>query len=115
MAKTLRELADEKFELFRDLDSMAPLEVARQVVELSSLWAGVNKELLTRELWYHEKMKQCVIEHGTVAKATVFAKTSQEYKDFLEASAYSKSIMEVVRTAKRFISLNEQILRESRY
>jgi hypothetical protein len=85
------------------------------VVELSSLWASVQKELIDREMVYNQKMEVLIKEHGKAAIANIHGKASPEYRQLLEATAYSKSIAELIRTGKRFVSLNEAIKRESRY
>ena len=112
---TIRELCDKKIDVFRDLDSLSPEQVAQEVVEISSLWASIQKELIDREMWYNELMKMLIIEHKTAAKANVYGKASPEYRNLLEAVAYSKSLQEMIRSGKRFISLNESIQRESKY
>lgn len=112
---TIREMCDKKVELFRDLDALTPDQVAREVVELSSLWASIQKELIDREMKYNTMMRDLIIEHKTAAKANVFGKASIAYQDYLEATAYSKSIQELIRTGKKFVSLNESVQRESRF
>lgn len=108
-------MCDEKILLFRNLDALSPESVAQEVVELSSLWASIQKELIDREMWFNELMKMLMVEHKTAAKANVFGKATPEYRQLLEATAYSKSIAELIRTGKRFVSLNEAIKRESKY
>jgi hypothetical protein len=112
---TIRDLCDKKVALFRDLDSLGPEQVAQEVVELSSLWASIQKELIAREMVYNVLMRDLIIEHKTAAKANVFGKASIAYKEFLTATAYSKSIQELIRTGKKFVSLNESVMRESKY
>ena len=112
--KTIRDLCDEKIILFRDLDSLQAEQVAQEVVELSSLWSSIQKELIDREMWYNELLKMLIVEHKTVAKANLYGRASKEYRQLLEATAYSKSMQELIRTGKRFVSLNESIMRGSR-
>lgn len=112
---TIRELADKKIELFRDLDSLQPAQIAQEVVELSSLWASVNKELIDRKCWYAEKKKQLLVEHGKGVLATIHAEASPEYRAMIEAEAYSKSIQEMIRSAKYYLRLNESEMREGKY
>ena len=111
----IRELCDAKVLLFRDLDSLSPEQIAQEIVELSSLWASIQKELIEREMKYNELMKSLIVEHKTAAKANIYGKSSGEYRDFLEATAYSKSIQEMIRTGKKFVAMNESLQRESRY
>ena len=108
-------MCDKKVELFRDLDSLSPEQIARELIEISSLWASIQKELIDREMWYNELMKMLIVEHGTAAKAKIYGKASSEYRNFLEATAYSKSIQEMIRTGKKFVDLNKSVQRESQY
>ena len=112
---TIREMCDKKVELFRDLDSLSPEQIAQEVVELSSLWASINKELIDRKCWYAEKKKQLLVEHGKGNLATIHAEASPEYRAMLEAEAYSKSIQEMIRSGRYYIRLSESAQRESKY
>ena len=112
---TIRELCDLKIKLFRDIDQLSPEVIAQELVELSSLWASVQKEWIDRRMWYAEKKKQMLLEHGKAALATIHAEASPEYRQYLEAEAYSKSILEMIRTGKRYIRLAEESKRESMY
>lgn len=113
--KTIRDLIDEKILIFRNLDALSVEEISKHCVELSSLWASVQKEMIDREMWYNELMKTLVVEHGTVAKANVYGKASKEYRQLLEATAASKSVQEMIRTGKSHVKLSEAIKRESMY
>mgnify|MGYP001590473053 CR=1 FL=1 len=111
---TIRQMIDEKITKLRNVDSLSPQEIAQEAIELSSLWASVNKEIVDRRLSYNEVLKNLTIEHGTVSKAKVYAETTPEFREWLIAEAYSKSVAEMVRTTKRAVSLAEQELREVR-
>ena len=115
MAETIRTLIDEKIALFRDIDQLEPMAIAGELIELSSLWASVQKELIDREMWYNELMKTLVETHGTVAKANLYGKASPEYRQLLEGQAYNKSIQEMIRVGKTYVKLNEAVKRESIY
>lgn len=110
---TIRELIEEKIQLLRTVDSLGPAEIAQHSIELSSLWASVRVSLVDREMTFNEKRRDLVLEHGTVAKAKVFAEASEEYRALLEAQAYSDASMEMMRTTKRAVALAEQELRET--
>lgn len=112
---TIRELTDAKIEKLRDIDSLSIREIAKEAIELSSLWASVNKELIDRTMWYHEKRKMMLEEYKVAAKAKIHAEASPEYRQMIEAEAYSKSLQEMIRTCKRLVSLKESELRESTY
>lgn len=112
---TIRELVDKKIELLRDVDSLDAQAIAQETIELSSLWASVNKELIDRTMWYNEERQRLVIEHGTAAKAKIHSEASPQYREMLEAQAYSKSIQEMIRTCKKYTAIAEAAMRESKY
>lgn len=112
---TIRELVDQKVEKLRDIDSLSAQDIAQESIELSSLWASVNKELIDRTMWYNEKRKMMLEEYKVAAKAKIHAEASPEYRQMLEAEAYSKSIQEMIRTTKKYTAIAESAMRESKY
>lgn len=110
---TIRELIDQKIALLRNVDTLGPAQIAQESIELSSLWSSVRVGLVDREMKYNEVRKNLVIEHRTVAKARVYAETTPEYRDLLEAKAYLEAATEMTRTTKRAVALAEQELRET--
>ena len=112
---TIRALCDQKIELFRNLDSLDPQQIAQEVVELSSLWASIQKELIDRKCWYAELRKLLLIEHKKAALANIYAEATAEYRALIEAEAYNKSIQEMIRSGKRFLTIVESSRREIKY
>lgn len=112
---TIRELVDEKVVLFRDLDSIDPHQLAQEVVELSSLWASVNKELVDKKYWFAVLKKKMLEEHKQAAKANIYAEADPLYKDLLEVESYSKFVLEMIRAGKRYLQISESEKRESMY
>lgn len=110
---TIREMIDQKIQLLRSVDSLGPAQIAQESIELSSLWASVRVNLVDREMSFNEKRRELVIEHGTAAKAKIFAEASEEYRALLEAKAYSDAAQEMMRTTKRAVALAEQEMRET--
>ena len=115
MADTIRTLIDVKINIFRDISSLDPQKIAEELIELSSLWASIQKELIDRKCWYMELRKKLLVEHGKANIATIYAEASPEYKDVLTAESYSKAVQEMIRTGKYYIRIAQSAQRESVY
>ena len=115
MAQTIKQLVDVKIAKLREVDSLSPQEIAQESIELSSLWASINKEFVDRKMAYNIKLKELLIEHETAPKAKIYAESTDEFREVLEVEAYSKSVQELIRTTKKATALAEQELKESKY
>ena len=113
--KSIRSLVDEKVAKLRNVNSLSPQEIAQESIELSSLLASVNKEIVDRRMDYNQILREMLKIHGTPPKAKIMAEGEPEYRAWLEAEAYSKSLIELIRTTKKATALAEQELRESKY
>src|SRR3990167_884721 len=105
---SIRDMVDAKVVKLRSVDSLSPQEIAQECIELSSLWASVNVEIVDRKMAYNIKLKELLIEHETAPKAKIYAESTEEYRQVLEVEAYSKSVLEMIRATKRMVSLSEQ-------
>lgn len=111
----IRDIINEKIIKLRETDSISPSELAKESIELSSLYSSVNKELIGRKMDYNKKREQLLIEHGTASKAKIHAEATPEYQALIEAEAYSESVLEMIRATKRAVALAERELIESQY
>ena len=102
----------EKLKNASDLD---PREIAIINIELSALWANVNKDLVDKDCNYRERRKIEREKYKTSAEAMIFAEASPEYRQFKEAEARAKSLQEIIRSNKRFIRLMENEQKEAMY
>ena len=112
---SIREMVDEKVAKLRSVDSLSPQEIAQESIELSSLLASVNKEIVDRRMDYNVALKNNLEVCGTPPKAKIFTEALPVYRAWLEAEAYSKSLIELIRTTKRATALAESELKESKY
>lgn len=108
-------MIDVKIKKLREVDSLSPQEIAKESIELSSLWASVNKEIVDRRMNYNEVLSQMLLIHETPPKAKIQAEATPEFRDWLTVEAYSKSVQEMIRTTKKATTLAEQELREAKY
>lgn len=112
---TIRELIDQKVIKLRDVEVLAPQDIAKESIELSSLYASVNKEIVERRMVYNQKRKELMEEFGVASKAKIFAEATPEFQAMIEAEAYSESVLEMIRATKRAVALAEHELKESQY
>lgn len=116
MPQNLRELVDARIAEFSDIDSLGPTEVAKKLVELSAIWASINKECSDRLFYYKVKANMCLKDHnGVAAGAKVEAEASPEFQSWLEAETYKKSVQEVIRAVKYYLRNASEEKREGIY
>ena len=108
-------MIEEKITKLRNVDALSPQEIAQESIELSSLWASVNMEIVDRKMAYNLKLKNLLEVHQTAPKAKIHAESSNEFRELLEVEAYSKSVQELIRSCKVSVKLAESELREAKY
>src|SRR3990167_10709128 len=111
MSTTIKQLVDVKIAKLRSVDTLSPQEIAQESIELSSLWASVNVEIVDRKMAYNVVLKELLELHETAPKAKIYAESRPEYRAVLEVEAYSKSLQEMIRTTKKATALAEQELK----
>ena len=112
----IKPIVEERGKELRNDDSFDPQTLALKIIELSSWWASVNKEVVEREYSFNVLLKELLLANdNVVARAKVHAKATKEYKDWQEALSFSKSIQEIIRGGRRYTRLAEEELRESKF
>ena len=64
MANSIRDMVDEKVAKLRSVDSLSPQEIAQESIELSSLLASVNVEIVDRKFiikWRDEWLRKNMV------------------------------------------------------
>jgi hypothetical protein len=112
---TIREIIDEKLKELRDIDSLGPVKASELIVELSSLLASINKEVADREWVVNILKMKYLAETGVVGQATIKTNASQEYKEWKEALAYQKAVLDNIRSLKYYLRRAENETQEGRY
>src|SRR3990167_1794146 len=115
MAQNIREIIEEKLSLLRDIDTLGANRASEILVELSSLLASIGKNCSDKKYWLSLKKVELLKEHGSAAKAIIYAEASPEYKDWNEAEEYRKATIEAIRAIKYYLRTAEEELKESRY
>lgn len=109
---TIRDLAAQKLKECGDIESLGAHRAAELLVELTSLLASVSKECVDRKAWYAVKKMELLKEWSKAAIATIYAESSPEYKQFLEAEELRKVIIEAQRSLKYYLRINEDEARQ---
>ena len=99
----------------RNADSYDPQTLALKVVELSAWLASANREVAERKYWYHVLLKEMLDTHKSANKAVIYAGATKEWRDYEEATAYAKSLLEIIRSERRYSRLVEGERNEARY
>lgn len=101
MPETIRDIIKTKAQELKEADD--PNTVADILKDLFSLLASINKECAERKYWLALKRIGLLTEHGTVAKANMYAEGSKEYQNWMEAEEYRKATIEMIRACKYFL------------
>ena len=115
MAESIRDIITRKSEELRDTDSLGPHKVANELVELTSLLSSLNREIVDSEAWYKIRKMELLKEHGSAAKATIFAEASEEYKQYRDRIMQGKAVEELIRSLKYYLKTSEFEYKEGRY
>ena len=115
MTTTIKDLVDAKIIKLRDVNALGPQEIAQETIELSSLYASINKELIERKMTYNILRKNLLEQYGKAALTKIRAEATPEYRALIEAEAYSESVLEMIRATKRAVALAEHELKEAKY
>ena len=101
--------------LLRDVDALGANKASEILVELSSLLASVGKNCSDKKYWLSLKKVELLKEHGSAAKAIIYAEASQEYRDWNEAEEYRKATIEAIRAIKYYLRNQESEFKEAKY
>ena len=112
---SIREMIAERLNEIRDTSTLNPHRAAEIIVELSSLGASLNQELVAAKFAFKEVKNKYRIELKAANQATVAAEATKEYKDWLDRDAQANALIEAVRSLKYYIKVAEVEEKESRY
>lgn len=101
---TIRELITEKSNLLRNVDQLGPDKASEELVALSSLLSSLNKEIVEAQYWYNIKRQELLKEHGTAAKAKIYAEASEEWKQWQDRVQQKDAIVELIRAIKYYLT-----------
>lgn len=100
---TIREQILAKSLLFQDVDALGPDGAAKELTELSSLNSSLNKQIAESLFALNLKKLELLKEHGTVAKAKVYAEATEEWKKWKEMQLQKEAADELVASAKYYL------------
>jgi hypothetical protein len=99
---TIREIIKEKSLKLREISSLGPMQVATELVELTSLLSSLNEYIADKRYWYNVLLEKKMQELGSAAKAKVSAEATQEWKEWNEAVVQKEALEEMIRSLKYF-------------
>lgn len=115
MRQDIIDQINERVVKLKNASDLEPREVAVIILELSSLWANANEDLVDADCNFRERKKIEREKYKTSAEASIYAEASPEYKQFKEAEYRSKSLQEIIRSGRRMLKLIESESKESLY
>jgi hypothetical protein len=86
---------------------IAPHTLADLLVKLTALYASVAEVLMNREFTFNNVLASHHLAEGAASRASIKAKTTQEYKDWKEAQMVEKVLVEHIRALKKSLSVRE--------
>ena len=101
--KTIRELITEKSSLLRDIDTLGPIKVSEEVVELASLLSSLNAEIVVSQFALNQKRRELLEEAKSVAKARLLAEATEEWRSWFERVMQREALQELIRTCKYYL------------
>lgn len=101
--KTIRETIKEKSDLLRDINKLGIGAASEILVELSSLLASLNSEIVEKQFLLNKKRAELLEEHKTVAKAKTLSEASEEWREWYERMMWRDALLELIRSLKYYI------------
>lgn len=100
--QSIREIIKQKSLKLRGISSLGPMDVATELVELTSLLSSLNEHIADKRYWYNVLLEKKMQELGSAAKAKISAEASQEWKGWNEAVLQKEALEEMIRSLKYF-------------
>jgi uncharacterized protein YlzI (FlbEa/FlbD family) len=83
--------------------NLDPYRVSEMLVELTSLFANANEEVIDASLEYNRKLLVISEDSESVAKAKLKAETTEEWRRKRQAENLKEWCVEMIRSLKYFI------------
>lgn len=111
--QTVRERIEEIQVEVRETDP-PPARLCEMALELSSLFGNCTREVTKRELSYNRVLAVAMDGEEAANRATVRAKASTEYGDYLEAKNTAAACQQLIRTLNRVMDHQREEMRLTR-
>ncbi len=112
---TIRELISERSIEVRSIEQLNPHRASEILVELTSLLASLNAEIVEAQYWFNIKKQEFFKESGVAAKAKIEVDATKEWKDWQDRVMQGKALEEMIRSIKYYLRNAETENRESRF
>ena len=84
----------------RDSENVNMVDMANDLVELSSLMSSLNKEIGDWQFSYNKLLQENLVKHGKAAQAKIETDASQTYKELNDRRLQSVAVVELIRSIK---------------
>lgn|SRR3990167_7514711 len=113
--QTIREIIKEKSAELREIEKLGPAKAAEELVQLSSLLASLNTEIVETQFILNQKRSELLLEAKSVAKARLLAEGLQEWHDWFERIMQRDALLELIRALKYYLRAISDERRESAF
>lgn len=116
--KTISEMIWEKInEIGLNKAEYDPYKLSEDLIYLSALYGNLTQHIAEMESGYHKLLQLTLETHPDIKfnRAESICKASEEYLKYRKALALEKSLVESIRSIKKFIKLREQEQQQSNY
>ncbi len=103
----IREMIRERSEKLRNASELSPHEIADILLELTSLLSSLSGETVEAEYWYKTKLQLERESAKSAVDAKIKAEISPEWKAWRERDAQLKSLIELIRSCKKFLAVRQ--------
>lgn len=108
---------DELNEINSKKDELDAFWLSEKLVNLSVLYGNLTQHIAEAENAYHKLLQLTLDTYPDIKfnRAESICKASDEYLKYRKALALEKSVVETIRSIKKFIRLREQDQQQSNY
>lgn len=101
----IRDIIKERSAILRHPDTLSPHTVADTLVELTSLLATLNTEVVSSQHTYSKKRLELRKENKSAADTRIAAEASDEWLAWQERLGQSQALVELIRSLKRYLEV----------
>jgi len=94
---------------------ITPDRAAEILTKLAAIYGNVNDKILETDISYNKVLKVELERNEKANRAQIVAKTSDEYREMMEARNAEKGLLALIRSLNRFLKVKEDEKGTARY
>lgn len=102
---TIREQIAKHSARFREADNLSPHDVAQRLVELTSLLASLNTEIVQANYNYNVVINNLRKTTKSAVDAKIQAQATPEWLAWKEREKQGEALVELIRSAKKYLAM----------